>query len=61
METDSSIPTTYDELLAENFDLKQQLAYLKRMVFGQKRERFVPSVPEELWFAKVNCGRSRAY
>ena len=27
--------------------LSQQLAYLKRMVFGQKRERFVPSVPEE--------------
>jgi transposase len=43
----SAIPATYDELLAENSDLKQQLAYLKRMVFGQKRERFVPSVPEE--------------
>jgi transposase len=47
MATDSSIPATYDELLAENLDLKRQLAYLKRMIFGQKRERFVPSVPEE--------------
>jgi hypothetical protein len=28
-------------------NLTQQLAYLKRMVFGQKRERFVPAVPEE--------------
>jgi transposase len=28
-------------------DLTHQLAYLKRMVFGQKRERFVPAVPEE--------------
>ncbi len=27
--------------------LSQQLAYLKRMIFGQKRERVVPDVPEE--------------
>jgi transposase len=47
MTTDSSNPATYDELLAENLDLKRQLAYLKRVIFGQKRERFVPSVPEE--------------
>ncbi len=47
MATDSSNPATYHELLAENLDLKRQLAYLKRMIFGQKRERFVPSVPEE--------------
>jgi transposase len=50
----SNIPATFDTLLAEhqalqaeNLDLKRQLAYLKRMIFGQKRERFVPSVPEE--------------
>jgi len=54
MATDSSIPATYDELLAAHqalktdyLNIKQQLAYLKRMIFGQKRERFVPSVPEE--------------
>lgn len=40
---------TYDELLAENAllranvtHLKQELAELKRLIFGQKRERFVP-------------------
>lgn len=27
--------------------LSQQLAYLKRMIFGQKKERHIPSVPEE--------------
>ncbi len=50
----SAIPVTYDELLeqhqalqADYLDLKQQLASLKRMIFGQKRERFVPSVPEQ--------------
>jgi transposase len=45
--TDTSIPATYDELLADYLDIKRQLAYLKRMIFGQKRERFVPAVPEE--------------
>jgi transposase len=28
-------------------DLTRELSQLKRMIFGQKRERFVPSVPEE--------------
>lgn len=27
--------------------LQHELAYLKRMIFSQKREKFVPSVPEE--------------
>ncbi len=33
----------YDKLLAEHEFLKQQLAELRRLVFGSKRERFVPS------------------
>jgi transposase len=33
----------YDRLLLENEYLKQQLAELKRMIFGSKRERFIPS------------------
>ena len=40
---------SYDELLnqfsvikAENIQLKQELADLKRLIFGQKRERFIP-------------------
>ena len=40
---------SYNELLnqyslikAENIQLKQELADLKRLIFGQKRERFIP-------------------
>ncbi len=33
---------TYDELLAEVAYLKAELAQLRRLIFGQKRERFVP-------------------
>lgn len=45
---------TYQELVAENARLiseitylKQELSTLKRMIFGQKRERFVPLDPEQ--------------
>lgn len=31
----------------EIHSLSQQLTYLKRMIFGQKRERVVPDIPEE--------------
>ena len=33
----------YERLLADNAFLKQQLAELKRMIFGTKSERFIPS------------------
>ena len=33
----------YQELLAENMYLKQELAQLKRMIFGSKSERYVAS------------------
>lgn len=33
---------TYDELFAEVAYLKAELAQLRRLIFGQKRERFVP-------------------
>lgn len=33
---------TYDELLAEVTRLRAELAQLRRLIFGQKRERFVP-------------------
>jgi transposase len=46
-----SDPAEKDELLLKQHEhiehLTQQLAYLKRMIFGQKRERVVPDVPEE--------------
>jgi len=46
---------TYDELLAqiallqsENAYLKQELAQIKRLLFGQKRERYVPADSNQL-------------
>jgi transposase len=42
-EKDILLKKLYGEILL----LKHELAQLKRMVFGQKREKFVPSVPEE--------------
>jgi transposase len=37
----------FQKIYQENIYLKEQLAQFKRMIFGQKRERFVPAVPEE--------------
>ena len=34
---------TYDELMLENAQLKSELINLRRLIFGQKRERFVPA------------------
>ncbi len=34
---------TYEELLAEVLLLRQELAQLRRQLFGQRRERFIPS------------------
>ncbi|MGH7393561.1 MAG: IS66 family transposase, partial [Candidatus Rokuibacteriota bacterium] len=48
METTTPQPTyaelfaNHQELLAENAYLKAELAQLRRLIFGQKRERFVP-------------------
>lgn len=33
---------SYDQLLAENTFLKFEITNLKKVIFGQKRERFVP-------------------
>jgi transposase len=46
METTTPQPT-YDDLLAENAYLKNELAQLRRLIFGQKRERFVPLHQEQ--------------
>lgn len=46
-----SDPAEKDDLLVKLYDeiqyLKHERAQLKHMIFGQKREKFVPSVPEE--------------
>ena len=40
---------TYDELYSENIRLKSELANFRRLLFGQKRERFVPAMnPSQL-------------
>lgn len=38
----------YEKLLSENQYLKQQLAELKRLIFGSKSERFIPSDDSQL-------------
>src|SRR5271157_758245 len=42
----SSIPASYDELLAEYLSIKRELAQLKRMIFGQKTEKFAPKTDD---------------
>jgi transposase len=39
--------STYEQLLLENLQLKDELAQLKRLVFGSRHERFIPSIPQE--------------
>ena len=41
-QTDTPSQPTYEELLFINERLRQENANLRRMIFGQKRERFVP-------------------
>lgn len=38
---------TYDELVIENIRLKSENGNLRRLIFGQKRERFVPTQSSE--------------
>jgi transposase len=38
---------TYDDLLIENARLKSEIENLRRLIFGQKRERFVPTTSSE--------------
>jgi transposase len=37
----------YEEMHIQNMQLRHELDQLKRLVFGSKHERFVPSIPEE--------------
>jgi len=41
-QTDTLSQPTYEELLLTVAQLKQEVANLRRMIFGQKSERFVP-------------------
>lgn len=42
-ETAIDYKTLYEQLVAQNATLQQELANLKRLIFGSKNERFVPS------------------
>ncbi len=43
IETAIDYKTLYEELVGQNATLQQELANLKRLIFGSKNERFVPS------------------
>lgn len=45
--TETARTLTYDELLFEYHRVSEELAQLKRLIFGQKRERFVPLANEQ--------------
>lgn len=52
---DYDLPTDVATLQAEVIYLRQELSKLKRLIFGQKRERFVPNAnPEQLDIALDN-------
>ena len=54
MQTATENKPTYDELIAENQFLRNEIASLKRLIFGQKRERYVPiESPDQLAFFKT--------
>lgn len=55
MQNTSKIKPSYEELWQENLQLRGQIDYLteqlnnfKRMIFGQKRERFIPGADNQL-------------
>jgi len=55
MDNTTKPPLSYDDLLVENLQLKEQISFLqeqlnqlKRLLFGQKRERFIPSFADQL-------------
>ena len=48
MQNETEIRLSYEELRQENAYLKEQLTSLKRMIFGQSRERFIPGSDRQL-------------
>src|SRR4051812_42049014 len=44
-EANARLQAEKEQLLAEKLLLQEELKELKRLVFGQKRERFVPATP----------------
>jgi len=47
---------TYEELEAENIRLKFEISNLRKVIFGQKRERFIPvQSPEQMIFSEFDA------
>ena len=47
---------SYEELEAENLRLKFEIINLKKVIFGQRRERFIPAVsPEQMIFSEFDA------
>lgn len=46
--TDAISKQAYEQLVAENEFLRQELAQLKRLIFGRKSEKFIALPPEQL-------------
>ena len=45
---------SYEQLLIENLQLKDELAQLKRLIYGSRHERFIPTTPPEQLSLGIN-------
>lgn len=48
----------YEALYMEHINLRHELDQLKRLVFGSRHERFVPSTPQEQLALGLEAARS---
>lgn len=46
---------SYEQLLIENLQLKDELAQLKRLIYGSRHERFIPTTPPEQLSLGINA------
>lgn len=46
---------SYEQLLIENIQLKDELAQLKRLIYGSRHERFIPTTPPEQLSLGINA------
>lgn len=55
-----SQPISYEQLLIENLQLKDELAQLKRLIYGSRHERFIPTTPPEQLSLGINTEQKPA-